>query len=232
MSEAPFYLVRDRMSVKVKLRTEKHGDEDVNAYDVMLYGSFPNAVLIKLDPELRPFLYTQEQSDLVDGQTFNTVRFPQLGIFDWKLEMGRMSLTLHDEDDELESLTLTKREADKFHFELLPGGTVKLGLRVKVGVIDDENVLLKLLRASHQQLLVSLHQAEVEQAADNFEQAEQLSQAPHSAAREEAESLFSAPPPTVHTPEEVVHAEDWTNAPAVEGKPKRKPKGPSLAVVG
>ena len=27
----PFYLTRDRMLVKVKLRTEKHGDEDVNA---------------------------------------------------------------------------------------------------------------------------------------------------------------------------------------------------------
>lgn len=173
-NQEPFYLVRDRMLVKVKLRTEKHGDEDVNAYDVMLQGAFANAVLLKLDPELRPALYTQEQSDMLDGQTFNTLRFPELGRFDWTLSMGRMTLVIHDEDDEAESLTLTNREADNFHFNLLPGGTVNLGLRVKIGEIEDEDVLLKLLRTSHRKLLVSIHQAAIEEAADNFEKAEAM----------------------------------------------------------
>jgi hypothetical protein len=173
-NQEPFYLVRDRMTVKVKLRTEKHGDEDVNAYDVMLHGAFANAVLLKLCPDLRPALYTQEQSDMLDGQTFNTLRFPELGRLDWTLSMGRMTLTIHDEEDENESLTLTNREADNFHFDLLPGGTVNLGLRVKIGEIEDEDVLLKLLRTSHRKLLVSINQASVEEAVDNFEKAEAM----------------------------------------------------------
>jgi hypothetical protein len=212
----PFYLIRERMNVKVKLRTEKHGDEDVNAYDVMLSGSFANAVLSKLNPELRPMLYTQEQGDLVDGQTFNTLRFPEFGPIDWELSMGRIILVIHDEDDERESLQLINREADKFTFELLQGGTVKLGLRVKLGVMDDEEALLKLLRASNQQMLISLEQAEIEQAPDNFEQAEQLSHEPLSEARTKAEAAFFNPV-GAQSPEELVLSEpDFSDPPNPE----------------
>lgn len=205
-NQEPFYLVRDRMTVKVKLRTEKHGDDDVNAYDVILHGAFPNAVLLKLNPDLRPMLYTQEQGDLIEGQTFNTLRFPELGPLDWTLAMTRMELTIHDEEDEAESLVLSNREADKFHFELLPGGTVNLGLRIKVGEIEDEDVLLKLLRTSHRQLLVSLHQATLQDALDNFEQAEQLAKEPMSDERKAAEKAFFNPA-GAQSPEEVVDAD-------------------------
>lgn len=206
-NQEPFYLTRDRMTVKVKLRTEKHGDDDVNAYDVMLAGAFANAILLKLNPELRPSLYTQEQSDLLDGQTFNTLRFPELGSFDWTLSMPRMTLVIHDEQDEAESITLTNREADKFSFSLLPGGTVNLGFRVKLGEIEDEDDLLKLLRASNQQLLISLHQAPVEAVGDNFEQAEELSKEPMSDSRKAAEKAFLNPV-GAQSPEEVVEAEE------------------------
>lgn len=206
-NQEPFNLVRDRMTVKVKLRTEKHGEEDVNAYDVMLHGAFANAVLLKLNPELRPMLYTQEQGDLIDGQTFNTLRFPELGPLDWTLVMGRMTLVIHDEEDEAESLALTNREVDKFHFELLPGGTVNLGLRVKIGEIEDEDVLLKLLRTSHRQLLVSLYQAALQEALDNFEQAEQITQEPMSEGRKEAEKAFFNPI-GAQSPDEVVAEEE------------------------
>lgn len=202
-TQDPFCLVRDRMLVKVKLRTEKHGDEDVNAYDVVLHGAFANAVLLKLNPDLRPLLYTQEQADMLDGQTFNTLRFPELGQLDWTLTMNRMTLVIHDEDDEAESVTLTDREADKFNFSLLPGGTVNLGLRVKVGEVDDEDVLLKLLRASHKQYLVSLHQAAPELAQDNFEKAEHAGQEPMSDERKAAEKQFHNPV-GAQTPDEVV----------------------------
>jgi len=190
-NQEPFYLTRDRMLVKVKLRTEKHGDEDVNAYDVILAGAFPNAVLLKLDPDLRPHLYTQEQDDLVDGQTFNTLRFPQLGAFDWKLDMSRMELTIHDEEFEHESITFTGKDADRFNFGLLAGGTVNFGLRVKIGVVEDDHQLTKLLRASHQELLISLRQVAPDEEGDLFDKAEQAGQAPHSDARREAESLFN-----------------------------------------
>lgn len=202
MNQEPFYLTRDRMSVKVKLRTEKHGDDDVNAYDVMLSGAFANAILLKLNADLRPFLYTQEQADLLDGQTFNTLRFPELGSLDWTLAMGRMTLVIHDEDDEHESLELTNRDADKFSFSLLPGGTVNLSLRVKLGEMEDEDALLKLLRASNQQLLVSLHQAPVEAAQDNFEKAEQVTKEPMSDSRKAAEKAFN--PVGAQTPDELI----------------------------
>lgn len=203
-TQEPFYLTRDRMAVKVKLRTEKHGDDDVNAYDVMLSGAFANAILLKLSPDLRPFLYTQEQSDLLDGQTFNTLRFPELGSLDWTLAMPRMTLVIHDEADEAESLTLTNREVDKFNFSLLPGGTVNFGLRVKVGEIEDEDDLLKLLRASNQQLLISLEQAPVEQVQDNFEKAEAITKEPMSEERKAAEKAFN--PVGAQTPEEAIGA--------------------------
>ncbi len=201
----PFYLTRDRMLVKVKLRTEKHGDEDVNAYDVILAGAFPNAVLVKLDPDLRPHLYTQEQEDLVDGQTFNTLRFPQLGAFDWKLDMSRMELTIHDEEFEHESITFTGKDADRFNFALLAGGTVNFGLRVKIGVVEDDHQLTKLLRASHQELLISLRQEAADEEGDLFDKAEQAGQAPHSDARREAESLFN--PIGAQSPDELVGLE-------------------------
>jgi hypothetical protein len=192
-TQEPFYLHRDRMSVKVKMRTEKHGDENVDAYDVILVGAFPNAVLLKLDPDLRPHLYTQEQSDLVDGQTFNTLRFPKLGPFDWALEMTRMELTLHDEEFEHESVTFSGKEVDRFNFGLLAGGTVNFGLRVKLGVVEDETLLLKLLRASHQELLISLSQVAEEEPPTLEEQAEALGRAPQSEAGKELASLFSNP---------------------------------------
>lgn len=191
-TQEPFYLHRDRMSVKVKMRTEKHGDDSVDAYDVILVGAFANAVLVKLDPDLRPHLYAQEQEDLVDGQTFNTLRFPKLGHFDWALEMTRMELTLHDEEFEHESVTFSDKEVDRFNFGLLPGGTVNFGLRVKVGVVEDETLLLKLLRASHQDLLISLRQV-VEEEPTLEEQAEQLGRAPQSEAGKELASLFDNP---------------------------------------
>lgn len=201
----PFYLTRDRMLVKVKLRTEKHGDEDVNAYDVILLGSFANAVLLKLDPDLRPHLYVQEQSDIVDGQTFNTLRFPQLGHFDWKLEMSKMELTIHDEEFEDESITFTDKEADRFNFGLLPGGTVKFGLRILIGVVEDDDLLLKLLRASHQELLISLRQVVAEEPTLE-DQVEQLGRAPQSEAGKELASLFDNPA-GARSPEELLELE-------------------------
>lgn len=212
-NQEPFYLVRERMNIKVKMRTEKHGDEDVSAYDVLLAGAFANAILLKLDPELRPALYAMEQGDLIDTTAFHTLKFDLLGPLSWGLEMGRMVLELHDEDDERNNLVLTGRDVDKFQFELLPGGTVKLGLRVKLGVMEDEEDLLKLLCAANQQMLVSLHQTAIEEAADNFEKAEQLAKEPLSEARLKADAAFfnSA---GAQTPEEVVLAEpDFSDPP-------------------
>lgn len=208
-NQEPFYLVRERMHVEVKKRNEKHGDEDVSAYDVILSAAMANAILAKLDPELRPALYTQEQGDLIDTTSFHTLRFPLLGAHKWQLEMCRMVLVIHDEDDEAESLQLLDREADKFHFSLLPGGTVNFGLRVKLGVMDDEDALLRLLRADNQDMLISLRQTAVEDAGDNFDQAENAGKEAMSDERAAAEKAFFNPV-GAQSPEEVVFEEDPT----------------------
>lgn len=211
-NQEPFYLIRERMNIKVKMRTEKHGDEDVSAYDVMLAGSFANAILLKLDPELRPALYAMEQGDLIDTTAFHTLKFPELGVFTWTLEMGRISIELHDADDERNDLYLTMREADKFHFSLLPGGTVNFGMRIKLGQVDDEDDLLRLLRADNQELFVSMHQASIEEAVDNFEQAERITQEPMSEGRKEAEKAFFNPV-GAQSPEELLAEPDFEDPP-------------------
>lgn len=195
-------LLKEKMEVTVQLRVERHGDNKVNAYDARLRGSFNNGVLLKLAPGLRETFYeTDGQTDLVDGVSYQTLRFPQIGSIGWGLELPRMVMRLHDVDDERNDLVLSGMTADKFKFEMLEGGTVRLELRVKLGAIDDDATIMKLLRANNQELPVSLFQAAVEEAPDNYEQAEQLAKEPHSAAREEAESLFNPPP---KTPESVV----------------------------
>jgi hypothetical protein len=207
MSNAePFYQHRDRMHVEVKKRTEKHGDQDVSAYDVILSGPHANAILAKLDPALRPSLYAQEQGDIIDGTSFTTPRFPQLGVYKWQLEMGRMELIIHDEDDEAESLVLTNREADKFNFSLMQGGTVNFAYRVKLGEMTDEDALMRLLRADNQDMLISLRQVPIEEAADNFDKAEQLAKEQMSPEREAAEKQFFNPA-GAQSPEEVVFSD-------------------------
>lgn len=210
--QEPFYLIREPMLVKVKKRDEKHGDTTVAAYDLVLAGAFANAILAKLNPELRPALYTMEQGDLIDTTAFHTLKFPELGVFTWALEMGRISIELHDADDERNDLYLTMREADKFHFSLLPGGTVNFGLRVKLGQVDDEDDLLRLLRADNQKLLVSMHQSSIEEAVDNFEQAERITQEPKSEARKEAEKAF-VNPIGAQSPEELLAEPDFSDPP-------------------
>lgn len=197
-----FELVKESMEVSVHLRVEKHGEEKVNAYDAKLRGNFQNAVLLKLAPGLRETFYVaSEQQDIVDGTAYQDLRFPQIGAIPWDLEIGRVTVRMHDLDDEENDLLLTGMTADKFSFSMLEGGTVRLSLRVKLGAIDDEATIMKLLRANNQQLPVTLFQAELEEEPDNYDQVEQLTREPHSAARAEAESLFKLPP---STPESVV----------------------------
>ena len=227
-----FSLVRDKMDVFIQLRTEKHGDENVSAYDARLSGNFSNSILLKLHEGLRDAFYKEsDQQREIDGFA-KELRFPRIAKpVHWDLEIPRVILRLHDSTDPHEDLLLERGVADKFVFEMLEGGTVKLAFRVKLAEVSDDQ-LIKLNRANGQEFLVSFEMAPVEETPDNFEQAMLLAEEPMSDARAMAESAFSAPPPAVSTPDEVVHAEEWTNGPTVAAKPKRKKAaGPSLTVV-
>jgi len=197
-----FSLTKDKMEFAVSKRTEKHGEDKVAAYDAKLTGDFPNAVLLKLDERLRGVFYGPgAQGDLEAGY-FPELLFPLMGGVSWALEMGRMEFRLHDIDSDDNDLVLTGKELDKIHFTMKPGGTVTLSFRVVLGQVSEDE-LLQMLRVDNQTIYISLSQAAVEEKKDNFEQADLLSQEPHSAARAEAESLFKAPPVT---PESVVMA--------------------------
>ncbi len=188
-----FELIKEKMEIAVKKRTEIHGDEKVNAYDARLSGDFPNAVLIKLDERLRGVFYGPgEQGDIEQGY-YPELLFPLMGPVAWGLEMGRMEFRLHDIDSQENDLVFSGKELDKVHFAMKPGGTVTLSFRVVLGQAEEDD-LIKLLRVDNQSIYISLQQAAVEAKPDNFAQADLLTQEPHSAAREEAESLFSRPP--------------------------------------
>ncbi len=193
MSLDTFNLVREKMEVFIHLRLEKHGDNNVNAYDAKLTGNFSNSILLKLHPELRDAFY--KESAQVDVEGFKKeLRFPRIAkATHWDLEIPRTLLQLHDIPGEDSDLVLGDGKTDGFVFDMLEGGTVKLSLRVKLAEMSNEQVS-KLLRANGQTIPVSLECAALEENLDNFEQAELITQEPKSAAREEAESLFSKPP--------------------------------------
>lgn len=212
MSQENFYLFKERMLVKIKKRTEKHGAVDVNAYDAMLLADFPNAVLLKLDIDLRGVFYAPDDQADIEQDYFPNLRFPLMGPIAWGLQKSHMALTVHDAEFPIEDITLDGKDIDKVHFTMKEGGTITLSLRVVLGQLEEDD-LIKLLRIDNQRVPISLVQIELVPDPDNFEQADLLSQEPHSEARKEAESLFN--PAGAQSPEELIglEAED---APEVE----------------
>jgi hypothetical protein len=187
-----FGLVKDKMEVYVNLRIEKHGDNNENGYDVKCKGRFSNSILLKFDAGLRDALYMDdEQRDVEDFK--KKLRFPRIAKpIAWELEVPRTILRLHDADNPAEDLILSDAKTDSFVFEPMEGGTVELSFRVKLKDTSEEQVL-KLLRANGQTIPISLECAALEEKADNFEQAELLTQEPMSDARANAESMFDKP---------------------------------------
>lgn len=199
-----FYLTKDRMALNVKKRDEQHGDNKVAAYDAVLTGDFPNAILMKLDLHLRGVFYAPADQQDIEDDYYPNLRFPLMGPIAWGLEKSRMTFVVHDAEFPQEDLVLTGKDIKDFKFIMKEGGTVSLKLRVVLGQMP-EAALLKLLRIDNQTVPISLWQAAMEEQPDNFQQADLLSQEPHSEARTEAEKLFN--PAGAQSPEELVGLE-------------------------
>lgn len=199
-----FYLTKDRMTLNVNKRNETHGDVKVAAYDAVLTGDFPNAVLMKLDQALRGVFYAPDDQADIEQDYFPNLRFPLIGPIAWGLEKSRMTLVVHDAEFPHEDLYLTGKDIKDIKLTFKEGGTVAMKLRVVLGQME-EAALLKLLRIDNQTVPVSLWQAAMEEQPDNFQQADLLGQEPHSAARAEAESLFN--PAGAQSPEELIGLE-------------------------
>ncbi|MES3022724.1 MAG: hypothetical protein V4857_14185 [Pseudomonadota bacterium] len=211
-----------------------HGDELETACDLKFQFSSANNLLLKLHPDLRAAFYRADETrDLVNPDHMPHFRFPLLGAITWELEIPRTRLRVHDAEDSAHDVVLGGGKTNKFKLVLKQGGTVEWSFRCQFSK-PDEDAIAKLMRVLNQQVPITLECADEEEKLDNFEQAEQITKAPHSAAREEAESLFSAPPTDMSiangtdeptTPEAVVAAavdepeqEPETNVAPIKGR--------------
>lgn len=217
MSITAFELVSEKcMLAHVNVRTEMHGDERHRAYDLKFTKDFPNAVLKKFHPDLLDTFYAASKQSDIDADYKPNLKFGLMGAVAWDLEIPRTMLTIHDPDGR--DLVLGDGKTNKFKFEMLDGGTVKMSFRCQFPELEEDDVA-KMLRALNETVPISLSCKELEEKPDNFQQADLLAQEPMSEAREKAEAAFtvSAPAgdaasglPTLETsapPDDVVDAE-------------------------
>ncbi len=192
MTTEPFVLVKEKMDVYVNLRIEKHGDDNVNGYDIKVSGRSSNSILLKFDDGLRDALYVGDKQADVEGFK-KKLRFPLIAKpLHWALEIPRVVVRLHDAANADDDLVITGGDADNFVIDPMEGGTVDYKFRIKCPEMSEEQVM-KLLRANGQNFQISMEKAKVEEKKDNFEQVEQGSLIPPSPAREAAESHFKTP---------------------------------------
>lgn len=226
-----FELVKEKCTLfHVNVRTELHGEERRPAYDLKFYKDFPNAILGKLHPDLLDTFYRADKQADIEANYKPVLKFGLMGAVSWELEIPRTKLTIHDPDGH--DLVIAGGKTNKFKFQMLDGGTVKMSFRCQFSQVEEDDIA-KLLRALNESVPVSLACEAVEEKLDNFEQADLLSQEPMSEARKEAESVFSAPPTDMQVGD-VVDAEfvppvEATNVAPIKGrKPKRAAGGANL----
>jgi hypothetical protein len=206
MTQETFQLVKERcLLAHLNVRTELQVDERETAVDLKFSFDSANNLLLKLHPDLRAMFYkAADTHDMVDADNMPHLRLPLLGPLLWELEVPRTLLRVHD--DQGGDVVLGGGKTNKFKLVMKEGGTVEWQFRCQFSKPDEASIA-KLMRALNQVVPISLECAEEEAQQDNFDQAERMGSAPHSAAREEAESLFSSPPTTFAlTPEDVVMA--------------------------
>lgn len=188
MSIQTFELVSEKcMLAHVNVRTEMHGDERHRAYDLKFTKDFPNAVLKKFHPELLDTFYAASKQTDIEADYKPNLRFGLMGAVAWDLEIPRTMLTIHDPDGN--DLVLGDGKTNKFKFEMLDGGTVKMSFRCQFPELEEDDVA-KMLRALNETVPISLSCTTAEEKPDNFEQAELITQEPMSDARKEAEAAF------------------------------------------
>lgn len=219
MSITTFELVSEKcMLAHVNVRTEMHGDERHRAYDLKFTKDFPNAVLKKFHPELLDTFYSASKQADIEADYKPNLKFGLMGPVAWDLEIPRTMLTIHDPDGH--DLVLGDGKTNKFKFEMLDGGTVKMSFRCQFPELEEDDVA-KMLRALNETVPISLSCAAPEEKPDNFKQADLLTQEPVSAARLEAEAMFTGGAPSVGGAEDLPALE--TSAPPAEPSSATKP---------
>jgi hypothetical protein len=223
MTIETFTLNRERcLLVNINLRAEMNGKESKPAVDLAFEFSGANNLLLKLNPALRAALYRADDTvDFITADHMPHLNFPLMGPIPWELEIPRTRLQIHDVDNEKHDVVLSGGKTNKFKLTPLQGGTVKFQFRCQFSKPDEDSIA-KLMRVMNQKIPVSLDCTDEEAKPDNFAQADLITKAPHSAARDKAESLFDKPGTTLAlaAPDQV-ETEPVTLDPA---KPKRVTK--------
>jgi hypothetical protein len=225
-----FTLVRESCLLdNMNIRTEMHGDERESAVDLKFKFSSANNLLAKLHPDLRATFYkANDTRDMVSPDNMPHLRFPLLGPQSYDLEIPRTRLRVHDAQDASHDVVLGGGKTNKFKLTLKEGGTVEWEFRCQFSKPDEE-AIAKLMRVLNQKIPVTLECADEEEKPDHFEQAEQITKAPKSEARQKAEDLFLAAPATdmVLAEPEQVETAPVTLDPST--KPKRVTKAAAEA---
>lgn len=142
----------------LNIRTEQHGPDEVTALDLKLQLDTGNEALLQFHQRLRGAMFeppppAQEPVEGVDPGL--PVRaFPDLAPLQWKGEQA-CSLVLHHAGAEGSDIVLPACKADGFTLELLDGGTVRLGFRVRC-TCTDERILGRLPLLLHRVVPMSL----------------------------------------------------------------------------
>lgn len=163
----------------INVRTERHGDDDVDAYDLDFSIEGGNAeVLGLLDPELCDAFYfraktTDDEPDLpgVD-KILPNLRFPKLGPLPWgdKVE-GADLLIEYGTGRQASNISLSGGKSQTKKVELKEGGTTVLGLQFQTSNMPD-GVLDKLRKKLKQELTVTIVQSETARQEAKAKQAE------------------------------------------------------------
>lgn len=220
-----FNLIKERcLLVNLNIRTEMHGDQRESAVDIAFEFDSANNLLSKLHPDLRAMFYrASDTKDLATEDHMPHLRMPLLGAIPVEYEVPRTTLRVHDIDDQAHDVVLGGGRTNKFKLTMKEGGTVNWKFRVQFSKPDEDQVA-RLMRVLNQKVPITLECKDEEEAGDNFDKVEKLTQEPHSPARQEAESLFNPPPATttMPDPEQVETEPVKLDTPAA--KPKRTTK--------
>lgn len=137
----------------LNLRTETHGDKKVPGADLQISFVAKNDILAEFHPALKSMLYREpepaemdmvDKAQVGDGPPDRTrlIFGAKLPSIPWKHEVVGAVFVVHYGTGNKSDITLHNATVDKFHFDPMDGGSVRIHIRVKCN--PDEKAVGKL----------------------------------------------------------------------------------------
>ena len=129
---------QDAKLTSVNPRSELHGESTQLACDLKFVTTLSNNKLDEFHPELRKTLFKRgdpEKMDLADqasdGEDYlNTPKFPDMKTIPYAYKGLGYRVIVHNGFSDQSNINLINAQVDKYKFELLEGGSVKIEFRV------------------------------------------------------------------------------------------------------